>query len=127
MSGKEPKVTLNLDNINLDDVVRKAIFQSLDEKVRNELGEKAIEYLTEQSGYGYNSKSPLTDAYETAVRKVCNEVVMQHVESSTEFKEKIKAIILASMNSFVQNCTTEIIQGIARKVSGSIVKEYRDD
>ena len=121
---EEPKITLNFGNLDIDAVVRKVLFESLDDKIKTKLAQDAIEYLT-NTRYGDNSE--LKKAYNDAVGKVCHDLVDEQVKNSQEFKDKISKIIEAAMKGFLEKCTDDIIDKIGVNVAQTVQKMYKQE
>lgn len=124
----KPKLTLDIENLDIQDIVKKAIYSSLDKKVKDELVEKSLDYLTKESGYGYSNKSPLQESFHNAIRAVANDLVIQYVKDDEIFKNKIGEIYKLSIEKFLEKATPALNEKVAEHVASAMTrdKEWED-
>lgn len=108
----------------LEAIVSKAIFESLDQKKRDELVQRAIENLFRVS----DPKEPnqIQLAFYLAVNKIAHKRVMELMEEDGDLVKRIREIIdLAAQRAFTQETREKIAENITNAITMSFKVPHR--
>ena len=117
---------VRLNDDTMKDIIAKAVIDTLTPEKREELISAAIKALltpsTSTGIYGNQPKSPLQDAFDTAVRSVANEVAREQIMANTELRAKIKDMIGEAWLKLVANES-----GIVEKLASALERGLTGD
>lgn len=87
-------VYVNIDSKEMNELLSKAIMSSLDESKRDILIKAALDHLvTRDNSYYGGRKSPIEDAFQSAVQKVATQIAEQLVVGNAEVMEKMRSLV----------------------------------
>ncbi|CDO34649.1 hypothetical protein SPHV1_1750001 [Novosphingobium sp. KN65.2] len=115
-------MNVNLSDDNMKDIIAKAVLDTLTPESRSELISNAIKsLLVKPTGNSYNSKTPMQDAFDCAVRDVARAVAQEQIVGDPEIKAKITSLIADAWvnltnaerySKLVENVTSAIERGL---------------
>ncbi len=116
---------LDLKDEDLRKLVSEAILRSLDEKKREAMISEAIKVLLTADTSRYSSgRSPLQDAFNSAVRIFAEEEVRKSLQSDPAVSEKIKGLIADAWTKFLDGeKRDELVSEIAEKIARSFTRD----
>lgn len=118
---------LSLDNDTMKNLVSEAIFQSFDAQKREELVKVALQTLLQPPPENYSSrtkpKSPLQEAFESAIVDHARILVRESLTNRPEIKEELDKIILEGMNKFLTDKREDMVEKIADAMRKGITGE----
>lgn len=80
--------------LEMEALVKKALFDSLTEDTKNQLIRESIEHLLKRDSKGYSGySSPLDEAFRRALETCSREWVMEFVKNDPVIKEKFQKIV----------------------------------
>lgn len=100
---------ISLKEIDMKEVVTKAIFDSLEEKKKEQLIKAALESLLTVGNSSYNRTSPLQDAFNDAVRIKSREIISEKLANDEAFKAELNKLISEAMTKFFTQKREEAI------------------
>lgn len=91
-------VSLDLNDLNIQEAMKAAILQSLSAAARERMIAEALEYLLKEVkvGSGYYATthpSPLQQAINRAVEKVAQEIALEEVAKQPEFQDGVRRLM----------------------------------
>jgi hypothetical protein len=92
---KEEVMDVKLNDDNMKDIIAKAVLDTLTPEARTELLSTAVKSLLtipNSSGYGQR-KSPLQEAFNSAIQEVAHQIAREQLVGNTEVKAKIEQMI----------------------------------
>lgn len=98
------KVDLGLDQERFGQLIQAAILQEIGPEQRDKIITQALEHLTrvpERSGYGYQQKSPLQEAFNSAIDRTAREVVAELVAANLAVRERITQMLGEAVARFL--------------------------
>lgn len=116
------------DNANLQDIISAAILQTLDEKKRESLLTQAIAYLlTPERAYaGAPARSPLEDAYKTAVESQARRMAFDMLDKDEALKEKLRGLLTEAMERAFVTHREATVERVANAISEGMWKRDGD-
>jgi hypothetical protein len=108
----------------ISDIFGAAILESLSQNVREDLIKGAIAYLlTAEKGRGYGAaKSPMQEAFETALDRFADNFAVEYVAENLEVKEMI-AEALPKLTNAPYHRKTKVIEAIAKALAEVMLTE----
>ena len=105
---------LTLNESQIRELTVNAILQTIDQKGRDLLVQKAIQHLLapDKSQFG-SGKSPLERHFEYAVEQVCKEVVTKNVQTDLVLQSKLKELMSAAVDKFFNSQQAVVIEKMA--------------
>ena len=107
---------VKLDAVDFQEVFTAAILQSLDEGKKEELIKGALTFLLNKSSDSYSKKSPLQDAFETALRAETITFAREYISKDETLKESIQGLIQESVLKITTDAREKTVDKIAEKI-----------
>lgn len=107
---------VKLTSENLNELVSKAIFDSMTPEVREALLMNAVRSLmVKPSGGSYNSKTPIEDAFINAAYRVAQQLVRERLETDAAFIAQVDGLFRAVMHKIFEGEMREkVIDGMTQ-------------
>lgn len=100
---------LSLKDIDMKELVSKAIFDSLDEKKKEDLLKTALQNVLAPNSSLYSRNSALQDAFNEAVRIKSREILLDKLEKDEGFKNEVNRLIADVMDKVFNKRREEVI------------------
>jgi hypothetical protein len=107
---------IKLDSINFQEVFTAAIMQSLDSDKKEQLIKGALQFLITKPSSGYQSKSPIQDAFEMALRAETIQVARDYLKNSEEVTKALEGLIVDAVKKITTDARDKTVDKIADKI-----------
>lgn len=119
---------LRVDEAGMKAVIAKAILDTLTPEAREQLITNAIkETLTvpqSSGGYGRKERSPLQQAFDSAVYDAANRFAAQTLTNDPAFNEQLKGLFADVANKlFASETREELVSAIASTIRSALAKD----
>lgn len=121
----EPIINLNMDKDKLNEIVTKAIMDSLDAKTKENVIAQAVAFLNKPKEGGYYDPkwTPLQDAFNRAVEVVARDVSIEMVRNDPQLRAKIKELLDKAISKVMEKSDDEVANTLARSIISWLSKE----
>ena len=95
---------VKLNDENMKDIIAKAVLDSMTPESRTEMIQAAIKsLLTKPVGNTYDKKSPIQEAFDSAVRQVANQIAREQIIGNMEISSAITALIAEAWGKLIND------------------------
>lgn len=121
---------INLDEDTMSRILTQAIIEGIGEDEKNNIIGQAIAYLTQpaKNSYSRDAKTPLQEAFDTAMGMYVNRVVREYIEKDETVRAKVNAELDVVLGQFGEKLSNqyELRQVVVEAVVGWYADRPRD-
>lgn len=117
-----------MSTINIQDLVKEAMFNALDQQKRDELLKNALASLLKEPTSGYygdrDKNTPLQKAFDEAAQSLCRRIVEEYMTGDSpeavKMREGVRDVVVKGWEKFItqgDELSTKIASAIANQIS----------